>query len=218
MSHSSILRPLEEVLAWLPFEVDDFAAVNALFARWHQSRDEADLDLLIKWMYAYTYRYVMVRFVRNDTLSVVDVDILLSEMLLLVHDSMDQVTDPDKFASYASVICRNVYTNHLRKLMTQDRLERKLGAEAQVERGQFREIANRDNLILRRELDHAIKRLPEALQQTIRQRFLEELPYKAIASETGYTTATLRTFVHKALKRLHRDPQLANVMREWSGA
>ena len=139
MSHSSILRPLEEVLAWLPFEVDDFAAVNTLFARWQESGNEADLDLLLKWMYGYIYRYVMVRFMRNETLSSVDVDILLSEMLIQVHDSMAKVSDADKFASYVSVICRNVYSNHLRKLVTQERLELTLDREPLVEREQFKE-------------------------------------------------------------------------------
>lgn len=218
MSLTNTLRPLEEVLSWLPFEVDDFAAVNNSYARWCETRSEKELDVVLKWMYGYTYRYVMVRYVRNDAMSSIDVDILHSAMFLQAYGSMNKINDPSKFASYTSVLCRNVYSNHVRKLIHQQELEFQEASVSQTEATQFSESSFRDdNQVLRQELEQAIRRLPEVLQQIVRQRFLEGVPYKKIALQTGYTPATLRSFVHKALRKLYHDPRLAGVIREWNG-
>lgn len=215
---SDALRPLREILEWMPFQLDDFDAVNHRYDRWLGAQESEDLDIILKWMYVFTYRYVVIRVFRSDTLSSVDIDYLHTTLFSRAQAILDSEQVPEQLAPYIAVLCRNAYNSYRRDTARRKELVRRKMIPADNEDDPFREPLSQDYVTLKLELDRAIHRLPKKLQHVISKRFFEGLSYATIAADTGHTPATLRSLTHRALQRLHKDSRLAGLFRDWDEA
>jgi len=217
MSPDVLLRALDEVANELPFAIDDFAAANETFGRWRISKEEEDRAILLKWLYCYARRYLATKFMRHPRLNPAELEILISESFRKAYRQLQNVRDPDRFVSYVSVVCKNTFLNHYRRLHRHggylegdDWIDDDPGGEPPGE--------SLDLSVVHFAVTEAIARLPSSLQEVARRRFLDDQSYEEIASATGLALPTLRSYVSKSMYRLRHDPRLQDFAAEWLSA
>jgi RNA polymerase sigma factor (sigma-70 family) len=209
MTLKATMRALDEVAAHLPFHVDDLDEANAAYQRWRETGSQDDLELVELWTYCYTRRYFIVKFLRDSAYSSTHLDMLVGKTFSRARDNLHKVKQPDRFASWVSVICKNTFINFLRRYREQAQLD-----EARTAAPRRPEHFEHDRLAARRAVEHAIERLPPSLRKVARLRFLESRPYDYIVEETGRPAASVRSYVNKAVVRLREDPELRALMQE----
>jgi RNA polymerase sigma factor (sigma-70 family) len=209
MTLKATMRALDEVAAYLPFHVDDLGAANAVYQRWRETGSPDDLELVELWTYCYTRRYFVVKFLRDSAYSSTHLDLLVGKTFSRVRDNLDGVKQPERFASWVSVICKNTFINFLRRYREHAPLD-----ESRTAAPRRPEHSEHDRLAARRAVERAIERLPPSLQKVARLRFLEDRPYDYIVEATGRPAASVRSYVNKAAVRLREDPALRALLQE----
>ena len=209
MTLKATMRSLDEVAAYLPFHVDDLENANAAFQRWHASGNPKDLELVEIWTYCYVRRYFIAKFLRDSAYGSTHLDMLVGKAFSRARDNLDKVKQPERFASWVSVICKNAFINFLRRYREQAALD-----EARTAAPRRPEHFEHDRLAARRAVEHAIERLPPSLQTVARLRFLEARPYDDIVEATGRPAASVRSYVNKAVVRMREDPELLALLQE----
>ncbi len=210
MTLKATMRSLDEVAAYLPFHVDDLEKANEAFQRWHARGEAEDLELVELWAYCYIRRYFIAKFLRDSVHGPTSLDQLVGKAFIRTRDNLDRVRQPERFASWVSVICKNTFINFLRRYREQTVLL----DEARTPSPPRPEHFENDRLAARRAVEHAIERLPPSLQEVARLRFLEDRPYEHIAEATGRPIASVRSYVNKAVVRLREDPELVALLQE----
>lgn len=210
MPLKATMRSLDEVAAHLPFHVDDVDAANAAFLRWHETGDAEDLELVELWTYCYTRRYFIAKFLRDSIHGPTALDQLVGKAFTKARTNFDRVREPERFASWVSVICRHTFLNFLRRYREHAVLD-----EARLAAPPKPEHFEHDRLTARRAVEHAIERLPPSLQEVARLKFLENRPYDYIVEVTGRPAASVRSYVNKAVVRLREDPELLALLHEF---
>lgn len=210
MTLKATTRALDEVAAYLPFHVDDVEQANRAFGRWQETSAAEDLHLVELWTYCYTRRYFIAKFLRDSVHGPTAFDQLVGKAFLKARDNLEQVREPERFASWVSVICRNTFINFLRRYREQAVVldETRLPAPPRADHFE------NDRLAARRAVEHAIDRLPPSLQEVARLKFLENRPYESIVEVTGRPAASVRSYVNKAVVRLREDPELVALLQE----
>lgn len=209
MTLKATLRSFDEVAAHLPFHVDDIESANAAFLRWHRSRTAEDLRIVDLWVYCFVRHYFVVKFLRDSAYGPADLDLLVTKAFSRTRDNLDKVGDPTRFASWVSVICRNIFINFLRRhrerfSLDPDRHE----SEEPPFYGEY------DGLLARRATERAIQDLPPFLQEVARLRYLEDYPYEVISANTGHSVPTVRAYAHRAVTELRRSPALRALFQD----
>ena len=115
MTFKATMRALDEVAARLPFHVDELDRANEAFLRWRTSGSPRDLELVELWTYCYTRRYFIAKFLRDSAYGATDLDQLVGKAFTKARTNFESVQQPERFASWVSVICRNVFVNFLRR-------------------------------------------------------------------------------------------------------
>lgn len=203
------MRSLDEVAAYLPFHVDDVDKANEAFLRWRSTGDAHDLRTVELWTYCYTRRYFIAKFLRDSAYGPTDLDTLVGKAFTRARDNFDRVNEPERFASWVSVICKNTFLNFIRRYREQFALdESRLASDTPFHHGEH------DRMLARRAVEQAIDRLPPSLQEVARLRFLDDRPYEYISDATGRPVPSLRSYVNKAIVRLREDPALQALLRE----
>lgn len=201
MSHAE-LRRLDAVAARLPFAVDDYDAANRAFARWRETRTEANRKTVDLWTYCYVQRYFLLRFARETAATAPDLDETIATAFKRVHASYETVRDATRFSHFVSVVCVNTFRNYRRGRRAFEPLDEATpGAPSEPA-----EAA--DAPIVRRAVETAIAELPGAVQEVARLRLLDRMEYTAISERVGLAVPSLRAYVSKALHRLREDPHL----------
>ncbi len=203
------MRALDEVAAHLPFHVDELDRANEAFLRWRASGSPRDLELVELWTYCYTRRYFIAKFLRDSAYGATDLDQLVGRAFTKARQNFEQVRQPDRFASWVSVICRNVFVNFVRRYREHTPLD-----EARTPAPPRPETFEHDRLAARQAAERAVDRLPPSLRDIARMRFLEDRSYEEIGEATGRPLASLRAFAHKAVVRLREDPELVALLQE----
>ena len=203
------LRDLDDLVAGLPFDLDDAAAVGRTFRRWLRrggKRASHDLDL---WTYCYIRRYFLLKFVRSGALgSPADLEMLIDRAYRRVEDGRRDIREPHRYAHWVVVVCRNTFLNHASRFPEHVAVDRiaEPGAAAAAE------DAWHDRALQIGALEAAISRLPTYLRAVAEMRLLRELPYDVIADRTGQPVPSVRAYLHKALVRLRRDGVLLRIL------
>ncbi len=209
MTLKATMRSLNEVAARLPFHVDDFDRANEAFLRWRASGSPRDLEVVELWTYCYTRRYFIAKFLRDSAYGPADLDQLVGKAFAKARDNLDRVQQPERFASWVSVICRNVFVNFLRRYRDHTAFD-----ETHMVATSHTEPFENDRLAARRAVERAVERLPPTLQEVARMKFLEGRSYDEIGEATARPPASLRAFAHKAVARLREDPALRALLQE----
>lgn len=210
MPLKATMRSLDEVAAYLPFHVDDVDAANAAFQRWQTTGSAEDLELVELWMYCYTRRYFIAKFLRDSIHGPTALDQLVGKAFTKARDKLDSVRQPERFASWVSVVCRHTFLNFLRRYREHAVLD-----EARLPAPPRPEHFEHDRRTAHRAVERAIKRLPPSLQEIARLKFLENRPYDYIVEVTGRPAASVRSYVNKAVVRLREDPDLLALLHEF---
>jgi RNA polymerase sigma factor (sigma-70 family) len=211
MPLKATMRSLDEVAAHLPFHVDDLDAANAAFQRWQETGRGEDLELVELWTYCYTRRYFIAKFLRDSVHGPTALDQLVGKAFTKARNNLENVRQPERFASWVSVICRHTFLNFLRRY----RGEHAILDEARLPAPPRPEHFEHDRRTTRRAVERAIGRLPPSLQEVARLKFLEDRSYEYIVEVTGRPAASVRAYVNKAVVRLREDPELLALLHEF---
>jgi RNA polymerase sigma factor (sigma-70 family) len=102
-------------------------------------------------------------------------------------------------APWLYAIARNVLVTSVRRRRLEQSASERLGLLAELQRApSIAELAD-DSLA---GLDEALGDLPPELQEAVRLRIVDELPYDEIARAAGTSTGAVRVRVHRALAAL----------------
>lgn len=199
----SSFESLDELVAALPFHLDDISAINATYLRWYASRDAHEREVIQLWTYCFIRRYFLVKFVQEASWSAVDLDMIVETAFRKTEEREGQIREPSRYANWVSVVCKNTFRNYLRSKRHQIPIGHvplpSLVAETPVA---YNEPGQRQEALAR-----AIDRLPPHLHACVRLRFLTGLSYTEIAQRTGRPLPTIRAYIYKAIKRLREDAE-----------
>lgn len=204
--------PWNSLTRQLPFPLDDTTAVNHYFLRWHHSRRLSDKRAIDIWAYCYINQYFRAKLRRARPSVRTTQDQMIERAYLKVQQNLENVHQPQRFSHWVSVICKHTFINHTRKQPTPVPLRKRHTRSLPVATrysGRFY-----DAEITYDVLTAAINRLPSYLQRTARLRFLRYLSYLRISEITGRPVPTVRTYIHKATRRLQKDPALRLLRKE----
>lgn len=199
MPHAST-SGLDAIATRIGFEIDDYDAANRAFGRWQASRADGDLETIQMWAYAYVQRYFLSRFANERAGGASDVDAAITRAFTRILDALERITDA--FASYVSVVCKNVLLNHRRDRKQTTEVMEDTATERQLEADAY------DRQLVQRVVASAFDDLPPAIGEVGRMRYLEQRDYADIAEATGHPIATVRTYAAKVRSRLADHPEL----------
>jgi RNA polymerase sigma factor (sigma-70 family) len=185
----------------LPFELSETEAANEAFRRWRNGEEEQKRHVDV-WTYCYIWKYFLVKKAQNSITEASDIDDLIARTYQKVERKRTQINDPDRYASWVSVVCKNTFLNYTRK----DRVTESIHDEDGPRLVADNPDAEPDTI--RQTLLRAIERLPSYLQPTARLYFLERRTFQEISEVIDKSVATVRTYKHKAIQRLREDEEL----------
>ena len=207
----AMMESLDRAAQHLPFHVDDYDRASEAYvaARAGDPKARRTAEL---WAFCYVRRYFLAKFVRDRAYPVVDLDQLVGKAYGRVMDKWDTVKNPERFAAYLSVLCRNQYIDYLRARKADAYLEEAEHVHPTAD--PVDEAAVHDRPLAQRTLTRAIERLPDSLREVARLRLLENKSYEHVEAATGYTVPTARAYVHKALQKLRHDADVRALYAE----
>jgi len=194
---------LRTVLDRLPFAVDDTDAANEAFRRWRT--DDAEAGRIVDlWTYCYVCRYFLGKSAGGNFDSAAAPEQLITRAYEKVRDKRDTVRNPDRYASWVSVVCKNTFLNHTRRDRRAQSIDEEKGPTLRAdERGRPQKVG-----FVQESLKAAIDRLPNYLQEPARLYFLEDRDFEEISEAIDKPVPTIRTYKHKAVQRLREDETL----------
>lgn len=200
----------QQLVARLPFALDDTDRANAAFQRWRDDESARAKQVADLWAYCFVSRYFMMKAAKGDLDEASDVDALTDKAFQRVLNNHDTVREADKFASWVSVICRNTFLNYVNRRKRKQSIDDEngpvlvAGALAEVE----------DVGFTAQLLADAIERLPAYLQEVAELYFFEGCEYEEISSRIGKSVPTVRSYRHKAVQKLREDGRIAAFLEE----
>jgi len=194
---------LRTVLARLPFTVDDTDAANEAFRRWINQRDPEAQRRMDMWTYCYVCRYFLAKSAGGNFDSASAPDELITRTYRKIQENREGVRDPDRYANWVSVVCKNTFLNHTRRQRASSSTDDEEGPTLRAETSHIPEKG-----FVREALFEAIERLPDYLKEPARLYFLEDWEFDEISDEIGKAVPTVRTYKHKAVKQLREDERL----------
>jgi RNA polymerase sigma factor (sigma-70 family) len=202
MTHPS--SRLRTVLDRLPFAVDDTAAANDAFRRWVEDDEAGAKRTVDLWTYCYVCRYFLSKAARGEFARPAVADELITSAYRKVEDHRDGVRDPDRYANWVSVVCKNTFLNHMRSDRVAESIDDEKGPTLESENR--RPVAEMG--FVREAFVSAIDELPDYLQTPARLYFLEGKDFEEISEAIDKPVPTVRTYKHKAVKRLRKNETL----------
>lgn len=199
---------LRTVLDRLPFSVDDSDAANDAFRRWREEEDATAERLTDLWTYCYVSRYFLAKSAKGAFNNTSDADELTARAFRKVLDARDEVRDPERYASWVSVVCKNTFLNYTRRERFSESIEEDGGPNLTA--NEARPVANVG--FVWEALTDAIEELPDYLREPAQLYFLENWGFQEISTELDKPVATIRTYKHKAVKLLRSDERLREYM------
>lgn len=215
MTLSSLSHALDDVAADLPFAIGDFDAANEAFRRWRTAGSEEDYELLLKWLFCYTRRYFISKWMQEPELLVEDMEEPLTTAFQRCRRALHQIREHEGFSSYISVVCKNTYLNFWRSRRRYPKVDIDSLPQDLVVDTDYDPLVGHDRAVLVAAVHRAVERLPSWLRNVARRRLVDGLSYDELVQETGLSRATLRSYVNKAVIRLRDDPGVAPLVREW---
>ena len=195
---------LRTVIDQLPFSVDDTDAANDAFRRWVEQNDPKAEQIVDLWTYCYVCRYFLSKSTQGAFNNSSDADELITRAFRKVQDNCDGVRNPDRYASWVSVVCKNTFLNYTRRDQFSESIEDEEGPTLTAEKRQ----STAEIGFVREAFNEAIDRLPNYLREPARLYFLEDREFEEISEAVDKPVATVRTYKHKAVKQLRTDDRL----------
>lgn len=201
---SSPSSHLRTVTDQLPFPVSDTRAANQAFQRW-RVKGTADAERIVDmWTYCYVCQYFLSKSTRGAFDEAAAPDELITRTYDKIRDNRENVQNPEQYAQWVSVICKNTFLNYARRNRHSDSINEEWGPTPRAENAHPTAKLG----FVQETFEKAIGRLPSYLQQTARLYFLGNKDFEEISEVIGKAVPTVRTYKHKALKELRKDDTL----------
>jgi RNA polymerase sigma factor, sigma-70 family len=155
------------------------------------------------WTYCYVCRYFLAKSAGDNFESAAAPDELITRTYEKIQENRDGVRDPNRYANWVSVVCKNTFLNYTRRDRAADSIDEEKGPTLRADRSRIPEKG-----FVREAFAEAIERLPDYLQEPARLYFLEDREFDEISDEIGKAVPTVRTYKHKAVKQLREDERL----------
>lgn len=193
--------------------VDDLSIVHSRFSAWLENRRRDDYDWVLTWVYAWTRRYFLRKFVEGRLRSTADAEKLMEEVFFQVHEKHATVREPNRFAAWVSVICKYRFLNHIRSSNHHETADEiimeTLGSGEEIERDILEQIdvqAVFENLLSAR-----MDELPDYVRTVIHKKIWEDKSYEEISRETQYPIETVRSYFARGLKLLRNQSDIMSL-------
>ncbi len=209
METADLITSIHQLATRLPFALGDTEEVNRRFEA-SMNRDGRLTDESVHlWTYCYVRRYFLIKFAKDPTAPIADFDMIVETTFLRIQRGKLKMKSYSRYANWVSVICKNTFLNYLRA-------RKRKPVVALLDRVELvqEEEHGYDSILVRDAIENAIERLPEFLQDTARMRFLSGIPYEEIATRSGKSIPTVRSYVNKVLNRFRRDRQLIALLKD----
>lgn len=201
------LSKIQPILDRLPFHYENADAVNAVFQRWRAHSNEADKQLVETWAYAYIYMFFIQKRTSNQLESVSAVSEGIQDALLSVLEKKNTVRNPDRFAHWVSVVCRNAFLNLVRDTPEHTSID----ATPMQLKEDTSDRPSIDSELIADVVHDAIDQLPNYLQVPARLYFLEGRSFQSISEEVDKSVATVRVYKQRAMQRLQQNEILSEL-------
>lgn len=188
----------------LPFSLDDTEAANGYFREWMEEGDPEAERIVDMWTYCYVCRYFLAKSAGDALRSAAAPAELISRTYEKIQEKRDGVRNPGRYANWVSVVCKNTFLNHTRRDRSAESIHEEKGPTL---RSEYPKTTERLGFV-REAFEDAIDRLPDYLQEPARLYFLEDMEFEEISDEIGKAVPTVRTYKHKAVRRLRKDDTL----------
>jgi RNA polymerase sigma factor (sigma-70 family) len=206
MVSETIPQPL---LKAIDFHIDNTSAANEHFILWRKKGSSKSRDMVQVWVYCWTRRYFLRKFMEGSISTVGDAEKLIEEVFFTVHQKQATVKDPSLFASWVSVICKYRFLNYVR-------IKRPAKLDGYVMEEIGGEENTEENLLQDIDIKHFFEKiitdemilLPDYVQAVLRKKIWEDKSYDEISKETGYSVETSRAYFARGLKMLRESPNL----------
>ncbi|MBX2821225.1 MAG: sigma-70 family RNA polymerase sigma factor [Rhodothermaceae bacterium] len=210
MASSTALNKLEKLLSRLPFHLDDIKEANARYEIWKKTGKVEDRKIIDLWTYCFVWRGLLVKFGSHSKANSSDFDMVVAEVYERVVERRHTLRKQNKYASWVSVICRNIFINYIRKQKVSIPFDETIASGIVAEP----DDVHSDTTVLIQVLEEAIRRLPAYLQDIAVLRILENRSYEEISLRTGKRIQIVRTYMNKAKRRLRNDDALLLFIKE----
>ncbi len=206
-NHTSLLKSIN-------FEIDNIAVVNEHFVRWREKEDACSKEWTITWVYCWTRRYFLRKFISGDIGSAGDAEKLMDEVFFKFYEKHSTVRETTLFAQWISVICRYRFLNYLRQ-SGKARYNSAVHDEFCIEENPEEEYikALDANSFFETLVSDEMSVLPEHVRHVVRKKIWENKSYKEIAHETQTTVENVRAYFSRGLKALHQSQKLQDFTR-----
>ena len=202
----SQLHDVYRVASSLPFDLNDTDAINVLYREWRNVNSSANARLLDIWTYCFVRRYFIRKFMNRAGIQSADVDMIIEKCLQKIQRHKNNIHSPDRYAHWVSVVCKNTFLNALRNPYKQVEMEWDGYATEAYATGRVCEASSTYQVV-----EVAINQLPVFLRDVARMRLLDGRSYDEISFRTGRALPIVRSYAHKAVKRLRRNPAVAEL-------
>ncbi len=194
----------------LPFPLDDTDGVNAAFQRWRGEGAQRAKQVADLWAYCFVLRYFTIKAAKGDIEEASSVDALTDKAFQRVLDHHDTVREADKFANWVSVICRNTFLNYIRRRKHKQSIDEEGGPTLVADA-----LSAVDDVgFTAQMLAKAINRLPSYLKGVAELYFFEDCGYQEISARLDKPVTTVRSYRHKAVRKLREDEHIAAFLEE----
>jgi len=162
-----------------------------LMSQYAQEGDEEAFSELYRRYAPKLYGYLNKNFATGT-----DKDAVFQETFMKLHQAKENYRAEYPFSAWLFAICRNTLVDHLRKerRMASGNEEFRLGQE-----GYFPEMSPRVQIP-----EQVLAQLPTDQRLALELRYLQELPFEAIARDLKKSEQNVRQLVSRAVRRLRR--------------
>jgi RNA polymerase sigma-70 factor (ECF subfamily) len=124
-----------------------------------------------------------------------DVEDLVQDTLMAIHTHRETYDQSQAFSPWAYAIARHKLIDHYRKAGRRVYVPLEDAGELFVDDASFAVEARRD-------IEHALERLPERTRALIRSAKLDERSNAEVAAESGMSESAVKVAIHRGLKIL----------------
>ncbi len=203
------------LLKAIDYQLDNIDLVNSKFKDWRKSESKNCQEWVITWVYCWTSRYFLTKYVSGSIIATSDTDRLIDEVFFTFYEKYISIKDDSSFAQWISVICKHRFLNYLQRHQ-KDRFIVAFHEELCIEENfedDFIQILDTDKFFYSL-IDQELSNLPDYIKHVVRKKIWEGKSYDQIAIETQNEVKTVRAYFCRGLKLLRQSDKLQVLAKE----
>lgn len=188
--------------------VDDLPEIRLRFTAWIADGRKEDYEWVLTWVYAWTRRYFLRKFVEGQIRTSSEAEKLMEEVFFQAHEKHGSVREPDRFPSWISVICKYRFLNYIRSSNHHEAADEivadTLASGEDIEQDVLKDIDI--HTVFEKILASRLDELPDYIRNVIHKKIWEDKSYEEIGRELNYPVETVRAYFARGLKILRETP------------